>query len=70
MGGPTFKQTMFDWKMPDKYHRLCNFKIDIKNIFHTNNYNIQESEKVPIMINWLCHEGLRLEQTLNVKEQV
>ena len=45
MGGPALKQPTFDWKIPDKYHELCNFKIEIKNIFLTNNYNILKSKK-------------------------
>ena len=33
MSGPTLKQAMFDRKDPDKFHKLCNFKIDVKFIF-------------------------------------
>ena len=30
MGSPPLKQQMFDWKAPDKYNELCNFKIEVK----------------------------------------
>ena len=43
MGGPTLKQQMFDWKMAHKHHELCNFEIELKNIFLTNTDNVQES---------------------------
>ena len=35
----------------------------------TNNYNTQESKKVPIILNWLGHEGLRFMKTLNDEEK-
>ena len=35
----------------------------------TNNYNIQESDRVPIILNWLGHEGFRFVQMLNNEEQ-
>ena len=65
LDSPTLKQLTFDLKATGKYHELCNFGIQVKNIFITNNYNIQESEKFPITVNWFGHKGLRL---LNEKE--
>ena len=64
MSGPVSKQPAFDWKVP-----VGNFEIDIRNIFLTNDYNIQDSDKVPIIMIWLGHKGLRLLQTLNGGEQ-
>ena len=64
MDRPTLKQLIFDWKIPDNYHKLCNFEKEIKNIFMTKNYNIQESEKVKC----LGCEGLRFVQTLKNEE--
>ena len=34
------RQPMCIWKGLDNYHELCNFKIEVKNILLTNNYNI------------------------------
>ena len=51
------------------YNNLCSFKIEAKNIFLTNNYNVQESKKVWIMRDWLGHGGLRYVQPLNDKEK-
>ena len=41
----------------------------MKTFFVTNSYNTQESRNVPIIMNGLGLEGLRLVQTLNDKEQ-
>ena len=40
--GPVLRHPVFDWKATDKYQELCNFEIEVKNIFITNNYNTQE----------------------------
>ena len=53
-GSPALKQPAFELKAKDKYEELCNFEIEVKNIFLTNSYNTQESETVPIILNWLC----------------
>ena len=45
MSGPTLQQPMLDWKAPDKYHKSCNFEMEVRTIFLTSSYNIQESEK-------------------------
>ena len=36
---PALKLTTFDWKWADKYQELCNFEIEVKNTFMTDNYN-------------------------------
>ena len=36
----------------------------------TNNYNTQESVRVPVILNWLDWDGLRFIDTLNDEEQV
>ena len=58
LGSPALRQQMFDWKARDKYQELCNFPLEVKNIFMTNNYETQESERVPIILNWLGGEWL------------
>ena len=59
-GNPALRQATFDWKVADKYQEVCNFETEVKNIFMTNNHNTQESERVPLILNWLAWEGLRL----------
>ena len=49
ISGPVLNKPMFDWKSPDKYLELHNFEIEIKNIFLTNSYNIQESKKCQLL---------------------
>ena len=44
---------MIDWEEVDKYQELCNFEIEVKNIFITHNYNTQESESISVILKWL-----------------
>ena len=67
IGNQAPKQPIFDWKTMGKYRELLNF--EIKNILLTNSYNIQDNEKVPIILNLLCREGLQFTETLNDGEQ-
>ena len=67
--GPVLRQSMSDQKVANKFQEPCNFEIEVKNIFMTNNYNIQENNRVPIILNWLGWEGLRFMQTLDEEEQ-
>ena len=34
--GPVLRQPTFDWKVTNIYQEVCNFEIDIRNIFMTN----------------------------------
>ena len=36
----------------------------------TNNYNIREIEKGPIILSWIGHKGLRFIQMLNDEEKI
>ena len=56
-------------RVADKYEELCNFKMEVKKNFMTNNYNTQKSERVHISLNWIGWECLRFMQTLNDKKQ-
>ena len=69
MGDPVLKQPILDWKSQDKYLELCYLEIIAKSIFLTNSYNIEDSKEVPIIMNWLAHEGLRFLQILSNTEQ-
>ena len=66
--GPELRQPPFDWKEQDKYNELNNFKINVRNIFMINSYNIVESKRVQIVMNWLDCERFGLVQTLPDKE--
>ena len=46
LGGPPLRQPTFDWKARDRYQELGKFRIEVKNIFMTNNYYIQESKGI------------------------
>ena len=61
------KQPTFDWSAKDKYAKLRNFKLKVKNMFQ--NFNISQAEKVLILKNWLGRQGLQLLETLMEAEQ-
>ena len=44
MSGPIKKQLKVDWKTKDKSNELHNFEIEVRNIFLTYIYNIQENK--------------------------
>ena len=50
---PILKQPIFDWKAPNKSHELKSFEIEFRNIFSTNSYSMQDSEKRPLIMSWL-----------------
>ena len=52
-GSPALRQLALEWKVTDKYQELCHFKVEVKDIYMTDNYNMQESEKVPVLPSWL-----------------
>ena len=41
----------------------------VENIFMTRSYDITDSKKVPLIMNWLGHEGIHFVQTLADEEQ-
>ena len=70
MSGPMLKQLPFDLKAPYRmYNGIHMFEIEVKNIFLTSSYNVQDSTGVPIIMNWLGCERFRLIQTLNNNEK-
>ena len=57
IGSSVLKKLLFNWKSPGKFIDLSDSDTKVENIFLTNNilltnsYNIQESEKVQIILN-------------------
>ena len=49
--GPVVRHPMFNWKATEKYQKLHNFEIMVKNIFTINSYITQESKRVPKILN-------------------
>ena len=43
--GLAMREPTIDRKAQDKYNELINFTTEVRNIFMTNSYNIQESSK-------------------------
>ena len=69
MANLTLKQPTFHWKMLDKGHEVCNFEIEVQTFVLTDNYNMQESKKLPIVMKLLDHEGLRLYKLNDVEQE-
>ena len=63
------KQSSFYWKPVHKFQELWNFKLEVTNIFMTSNYNVQDKEKVPTMLNWLGIVQLQFQQPVNNEEK-
>ena len=51
-----------------KLNKFNNFKNE-ENTFLINSYIIESNEKIPIIMNWLQHEGCRFIKTLTDSEQ-
>ena len=43
--GPALGQPLVDWKMADKYQNLCNFEVEVKNIFMTIHRRLRGSQQ-------------------------
>ena len=46
LGGPTLKQPMFNWEVPEKYIKLKTFKLEVNNVIST--YSMPEAEKLAV----------------------
>ena len=46
-----------------------NFKMEVRNIFMMQNYDIADVEKEPIIWNFLGREGLHFTESLTIEEQ-
>ena len=53
----------------DKYDELNNFKIEVRNIFKMNCYNIEQSANMSMIMFFLGCQGLIFVQTLTNNEQ-
>ena len=65
----TLKQPPFNWKAKDMYPGLFKLEIQVKKILMTKSYNIEDSDKVPTIMNSLGHEELHFVQILNEDEK-
>ena len=62
LGGLTLKQPHFNWEAPDKYTEWKAFILEVRNILST--YNVQETDKIAMVKNWLEIKGLHYIETL------
>ena len=55
LGGPTLKQPMFNWEVPDKYTELKTFKSEVNNVLST--YRTAEVERLAVVKTGLGGKG-------------
>ena len=61
--GTMMSQSAFNWKAPDKYVALLNFKLEVANVLQVKEYDLYDTEKVSTIKNWLHKVGLHFIQT-------
>ena len=57
---PSTKTANIYWKVVHIYQELLNFEIEVKYIFVTNSYSIQDNEKVPLNSTHLVEKDCNL----------
>ena len=67
LGGSILKQLTFDWNSKDKYKKLRNFILQVKNMFQNN--RMSQTKRVPIIKNLLGKQGLQLLESHTQAEQ-
>ena len=48
-GKPALRQSSFDWKGPNMYKELLNFKMEVTNILQTNRCGLNDEGKVSLI---------------------
>ena len=67
LGGPALKQPNFNWEAPDQYTKWKAFILEVRNMLCT--YNVQESDKIAMVKNWLGSKGLHYIESLTENEK-
>ena len=67
LGGPTLKQPNFNWEASDKYTEWKAFILEVRNMLST--YNVQETDKIAMVKNWLGRKGLHYVESLTEGEK-
>ena len=67
LGGPTLKQTNFNWEALDKYTEWKAFILEVRNVLST--YNVYETDKFMMVKNWLGRKGLHYIESLTESEK-
>ena len=67
VGGPMLKQTSLNWELTDKYTKWKAFILKVRNMLST--YNVQETDKIAMVKNWLGRKGLHYIESLTEGEK-
>ena len=66
LGSPALKQPNFNWEATDKYTEWKAFILEVRNVLST--YNVQETDKIVMVRNWLGRKGLHYIESLTEVE--
>ena len=64
---PTLRQPNFNWESTDKYTEWKAFILKVRNVLTT--YNLQETEKIAMVKNWMGRKGLHYIKSLTEGEK-
>ena len=64
---PTLRQSNFNWESTDKYTEWKAFILEVRNMLTT--YNLQETEKIAMVKNWMGRKGLHYIKSLTEGEK-
>ena len=67
VGGPTLRQPSFNWEVTEKYTEWKAFILKVRNVPPT--YNLQETDKIAMVKNWLGRKGLHYIESLTGGEK-
>ena len=68
VGSLAMKQPSFNWEATDKYTEWKAFILEVRNVLST--YNIQETDTIVMVKNWLGRKGLHyIESLMEVKKE-
>ena len=66
VGGAALKQPSSNWEVTDKYTKWKDFILKVRNMLTT--YNLQETDKIAMVKNWLGRKGLHYIESLTEGE--
>ena len=67
IGSPLLRQSNFNWESTDKYTEWEAFILKVRNVLTT--YNLQETDKIAVVKNWMGRKGLHYIESLTEREK-
>ena len=67
IGSLVWRQASFNWESTDKYTEWKAFILEVRNVLPT--YNLQETDKIGMVTNWMGRKGLHYIESLTEGEK-